>query len=627
MTFLHPLGLLGLIGVPVLIIIYILKNRYTEQTIASTYMWRLSERFLKKRNPLARLAGIISLLLQILFVVSVSLAIARPVIILEGAAEEYCFVLDGSASMNMQKDGKTRLDRAKSEIARIVEDAKPGSAFSLVYVTNSTETVFELEEDRELVLSRLDLLDASDTSIDFTDSIGVAQALFNENPSVITYLFTDADCKEHTNVRVVDVSSEEVNISVYGVTYIEAGLGAYTVTGTAVAYGGDATTNIEVRNNLEDRALGTLSLQLKADVPEDFSISIESESFYSLKVTSAASDALAEDNTAIVYNIKKENSAKALLVSDTPFLLEKAISVAGNVEIAVMSTKDYKTLEKELIAADSGVTGYGLYIYDAYSPEALPEDGAVWLVGAPENTHGAGFSIQGTLELDDGAELELNKSSNSLVKRLTTGLSGDGIYVKKLTKCGLYGDFKTIFSYMGNPVIFTGETDAGNREVVFAFNLHDTNFALSSDYPALLHNLLSYSFPDVIEKTEYYCGENAEINTPTGCTGIRVTPPSGNYFYAEVGSAVSEFLLSEAGEYKITLELAAGEREFFIYSAVPTAERATQAQSIDSYGIRGEAENNGRDGTYDPIVLIFLLAAIFFTAEWMVYCYEKYQLR
>ncbi len=627
MTFLHPLGLLGLIGVPVLIIIYILKNRYTEQTIASTYMWRLSERFLKKRNPLARLAGVISLLLQILFVASISLAIARPIIILEGAAEEYCFVLDGSASMNMQKDGKTRLDRAKSEIARIVEDANTGSVFSLVYVTNSTETVFELEDDRELVLSRLNLLEASDTSIDFTDSIGVAQGLFNENPSVITYLFTDADCNEHTNVRVVDVSAEEINISVYGVAYTETGLGSYTVTGTAIAYGGDALTDIEVRNNLEDRALGTLSLQLKKDVPQDFSIGIESENFYSLKVTSVAADALAEDNTAIVYNIKKENSAKALLVSDTPYFLEKAISVAGNVEIEVMSTKDYKTLENEMILADSGVTGYGLYVYDAYSPAALPKDGAVWLVGAPENTHGAGFSIQGELSFDDGVQLELNKSSNSLIKKLTTGLTGDGIYVKKLMKCGLYGDFKTIFSYMGNPAVFTGETDTGNREVVFAFNLHDTNFALSSDYPALLHNLLSYSFPDVIEKTEYYCGDNAEINTPAGCTGIRVTPSSGNYFYAEVGSAVSEFLLSEAGEYKITLELEAGEREFFIYSAVPTAERCTQPQSIDSYSIRGEAENKGRDGTYDPIVLIILLAAIFFTAEWMVYCYEKYQLR
>ena len=65
MSFLYPLGLLGLIGIPILIIIYILKNKYTEQTISSTYLWRLSEKFLKKKKPISKISGIISLILQI----------------------------------------------------------------------------------------------------------------------------------------------------------------------------------------------------------------------------------------------------------------------------------------------------------------------------------------------------------------------------------------------------------------------------------------------------------------------------------------------------------------------------------------------------------------------------------
>ena len=52
MTFLYPLGLLGLIGVPILIIIYIIKNKYTEQTVSSTYIWTYSEQFLKRRKKL-----------------------------------------------------------------------------------------------------------------------------------------------------------------------------------------------------------------------------------------------------------------------------------------------------------------------------------------------------------------------------------------------------------------------------------------------------------------------------------------------------------------------------------------------------------------------------------------------
>ena len=93
MSFLYPLGLLGLIGVPIVILIYILKNKYNEQTVPSTYLWTLSERFFKKRNPLSGLAGIISLILQILTIIFVSLAIARPVFVVRESALEYCNVL------------------------------------------------------------------------------------------------------------------------------------------------------------------------------------------------------------------------------------------------------------------------------------------------------------------------------------------------------------------------------------------------------------------------------------------------------------------------------------------------------------------------------------------------------
>lgn len=121
MSFYYPLGLLGLIGVPVLIIIYIIKSKYTEQTIASTYLWDLSERFLKKRKHISRLTGIITLILQILAVIAASLLIAHPVFTIPASANDYYFILDGSASMNMSQGGSTRFEKAKSEINKIID--------------------------------------------------------------------------------------------------------------------------------------------------------------------------------------------------------------------------------------------------------------------------------------------------------------------------------------------------------------------------------------------------------------------------------------------------------------------------------------------------------------------------
>ena len=52
MGLLTPLGLLGLIGIPILIIIYIIKPKYHEKKISSTFIWRLSLKYRKRKIPL-----------------------------------------------------------------------------------------------------------------------------------------------------------------------------------------------------------------------------------------------------------------------------------------------------------------------------------------------------------------------------------------------------------------------------------------------------------------------------------------------------------------------------------------------------------------------------------------------
>ena len=152
MSFLYPLGLLGLIGVPILIIIYIIKNKYTESVIASTYIWTLSEKFLKRRLPINKFVGIISLILQILAVIFISVAVAHPVLTLPNSANDYLFVLDGSGSMNITREDKTRLDFAKEEIAEIIEDSANGSAYSLIFAGETPNVIFDKITDKDYAL-------------------------------------------------------------------------------------------------------------------------------------------------------------------------------------------------------------------------------------------------------------------------------------------------------------------------------------------------------------------------------------------------------------------------------------------------------------------------------------------
>ena len=251
MTFLYPLGLLGLIGIPILIIIYIIKSKYTEQTVSSTYLWTLSERFIKRKNPISRLTGIISLILQLLTITVVSLAIAHPIITVPNAANEYCFILDASGSMNMETDGVTRFEAGKADIASTVEDATGGSLFTLIYAGDTTSVVFERTGNKEHALILLDELKPCYGTGDMTDATSIAQGYFNENPSMITYLVTDKLYRMDNNVILDSVNRDEKNVSILDASYTLID-GKLSVSGTAMSYSGSELVTMNLYINGSD---------------------------------------------------------------------------------------------------------------------------------------------------------------------------------------------------------------------------------------------------------------------------------------------------------------------------------------------------------------------------------------
>lgn len=627
MTFLYPIGLLGLIGVPIFIIVYLIKNRYTEQTIASTYMWRLSEHFIKRKNPFSRFTGIISLILQLLLVTALALAVAHPIIRLPGAAKEYCFILDSSASMNMENAGTSRFESAKSEIEDIMRKAKDGSQFSLIVVDDVSEIVFERIDDKEKAISRLRNVECSDSISDYTGAISAAQGYFNQNPSMLTYLVTDADYAVSENITVINVSNGETNVSLENVSYSTAKDGTISVSGGVASYGASKNVDVNIYKDGSEELVGSTKVYIPADERSNFTVNLSCDAFTSVTVRVASDDSYTQDNEATLYSEEKKNSYQALLVSDTPFFLESVVKAVSNAEVTVMSTKDYISQVETLVKQDKKISGYDLYIFDATNPIAMPEDGSVWLVGVNSNVPDSGYSIQGEIIFDEGAEqLSLTSATSSIVRKLTSGMIGDPVSVSKYIKCGLYSDFTTIYSYHANPVVFTGLNTYGNREVVISFNLHDSDFVLSLDYVMLAKNLLEYSFPQIIDVTEYYCGDTAEINVISGCDSIRVETPSGEVIYTDVSDPISELELTEVGEYKLSVSVAGSVRELCIYSSVPMEERAASV-SFESISINGETKEGGTDGKLDLMVALFITAALLFSAEWMVYCYDKYQLR
>ena len=81
MRFLNPTGLWLLLGIPILIIIYLIKAQHEERAVSSTFVWKLSERFAKKRLPFTRLRRIMLFILQLLLIIVAAMMAAKPVIV------------------------------------------------------------------------------------------------------------------------------------------------------------------------------------------------------------------------------------------------------------------------------------------------------------------------------------------------------------------------------------------------------------------------------------------------------------------------------------------------------------------------------------------------------------------
>ena len=625
MSFMYPLCFLALLGIPAIILIYIIKSQYTEQTINSTYIWTLSEKFLKRRNPLSGLTGIIALILQLLMILLITLALVHPMITLKNKAHDYCFVLDASESMNMETDGKTRFERGKDEIEKIISSSKKGSQYTLVYATGEATTVFEDIGDKKNAIKLLDELEPSYVDSNIADAMLIAQGYFNENPAVRSYLITDKTYRMHQNVEIVNVAKSENNCGIKDIkaevrTENNGTINLY-VEGVLNSYKRAETLKVALYINGEEKPVSRMThiVAMGADYKFSFPpIKLDTPTYSEVRVVIENEDALADDNVAVFYNIKNEKQYKTILVSETPFFFQAAFDAVGDYEMAVVTPEEY---EKSYIGAS-----FGLYIFDSYTPAELPKSGAVWMINSAKSLANTGFNYRADVLLEEPVRLEKSESTQSTVKNILEGVITSDIYTINYRRYSASGDYITILSTNGVPLLMVGENSHGNPMVVFAFSLHDSNIALTGDFVNLVNNLLEYSFPNVLSETYFTAGKTIEISTVANCESIKITSPLGEVKYLDTSTTKNEITLSEIGTYTVEVNAGGTIREHKLFSQAMIEERQPSVVETN-FSIVGQPSKKGLDAEFDPTIIIFILIILIFAADWMVYMYEKRQLR
>lgn len=236
MILLTPLGLLGLLGIIALIIIYILKPKYQDKTLSSTFIWKLSLKYKKQRIPLEWLKSSLIFILQVLIITIMTIIMANPNITFASESGEKVVILDASASMMAEVNGETRFNRAIKEINILIEETTPKDRFTVILSGSTASFVVRRSDNEEFIKGNLTSLEPSYSISNIEQALDLAETVLDENPTAEIYYFTSMEYQTHDGIIVRNMSQSEWNAAVLdfkairgtnGRYYFEAEIGNY----------------------------------------------------------------------------------------------------------------------------------------------------------------------------------------------------------------------------------------------------------------------------------------------------------------------------------------------------------------------------------------------------------------
>ena len=495
--FLAPalLGFLGLI--PVVVLLYILKLRRTEVLVSSTMLWLKSLQDLTANAPFQRLRKNLLLLLQILVLLMLGTALARPFIRATGAAgTNVCLLIDRSASMQTVEDNGTRIELAKQKAREIIEDMRGGDKAMVVSFADRAEVLCELTGNRVRLRSAIDSIEATDTPTRIRDAVLVAHSLQRGN---IDPALEEApgEMPAGLDLRVIVIGDgkiedlHKVGTRALDVTFAQ--VGETTANAGIVAFSdreppegaGSRQAFVLVHNEHSEPLATTLSLyfndalltveEVEAPAGGDAEVVFAHENLGQglLRAELDREDRLAVDNVAWLA-LRPAAFIEVLLVTEgdsvSGYYLKRALMLEPRVELSAVTPGNYADTDE-----------YDLIIFDSFAPEALPQGSLLFLNAVPPVE-----GVVSTGEIDRPPILA--KDAEHPVMRFMNPAT---VGIAKAIQVRLPAGARSLLSTDGGPLI-ADVSRGGQQILVVTFDIADSSWPWHLSFPLFLQNVVTW---------------------------------------------------------------------------------------------------------------------------------------
>src|SRR6476646_2944506 len=558
MPFTTPLALLGLLFIPAVVAMYLLKLRRDETIVPSTLLWSRLVADVEANAPWQKLRRSLLLLLQLLLVATLALLAARP--FLErpaGLARDVVLVLDTSASMAATDITPDRLTAAKAAAIGALHDLPTGGKVSVIAADRSARIVVNETTDLGRVRQALDGIAVSSGRGDLGDALELAGKLAARSGDAQILVATDgalatpiaAGTTVPAKVTVLPVGRERKNQAIVALAVRTAPSAVTRSVFVSVAnldferaarrleVWGDGGL-IEVRDlQLDPQSRSDVVID---DVPRDVA-TLELHLVGADPAATGAPDQLAVDDHAWAV-IPPDRPREILVVGEGDPYLETALSYLPNVRLFGILQTEYPAK-----AARADGTDWDLIIFEGPLPATLPRT-PILAIGPTATSPLA--TVTGTLTDPGIGSLDPAEPILRYVDLSTT-------HIASAAKLTLPEWARTVIpGPSGAPLLYTG-TRAGLPTAVLAFEPRESDLPLQVAFPILIANLTGELLGGSAAPTAAVApGDPVSLTIPAGASGLHVVRPDGTAVDlvpgAAAGSTVTFTATDQLGVYSAT---------------------------------------------------------------------------
>lgn len=500
MRFFNPLAFWGLISIPIILLIYLVKPKPKEIIIPSTKLWKQVLKTQASNSHLKKLKKDILILLQILAVLFCIITMAKPYIPKVSTVQSYIIVLDSSLSMQATDKSPNRFEYAKQQIYEFIQNLKPDSKISLIVSNENPYILFNFVDSKNISKDLIKSLEVSDTVPNLEMTSSLLEMLNNQNESNI-YIFSDnsdykLDNLDYNTVLIGDsipntaitllshsISNNQISALVTVKNY-----GTHTINQAVSLYADDAlydTVEITLTENEEEVVLFD-NINLNTNI---------------LEARLDDKDNLKLDNYR--FDIINTNAKRKVLLSTQNRFLEKALSIL-DIEL-------YKCNPTQI----EDLSGYDLYIFDGVIPKIQPQDGHIFIINPPNDNE----------FIKVGDQLDVN---NIIVKdkKLLEFINDIEFQIAKTNQIEVPVWADIIIDSESTPLILAGNLN-NQKRIIINFDLNNTDLPLKKEFPILIYNLVNWFIPENLTLSDnIICGDTINLELKPNILSAKIITPN-----------------------------------------------------------------------------------------------------